>query len=262
MSTLPKSHFSSMRPHHLLLRLTLSLLLALVSLVTMADAPSDEAAILAGGWKPARHTENLHTYLRQDPGQRLKSFRIEADVRTSAPALGAIFTDFDHYCDWIYRCGEARVLKRISDTEYLIYIIHRAPYGVSDRDTIIHGKAYRDPAHHAVIIKTWEERYALPEQPHLVRMIHEELEWTFTAKPDGIIHIQLLGYADPGGWIPRWIDNMVQLDAPYYSVRGLMHHVNRPEYVDAKLPSDVMQLWQDLVDDAHTLPSDTKANEP
>ena len=262
MSMIQRNDVATRTSRHLLARSVLSLLLVFACLSSFAEPPSDEASILAGGWKPARHSHDLYTYLRQDPGKRLKSFRIEADVNATPPALGAIFTDFDHFCDWIYRCGETRVLKRISDTEYLIYIIHRAPYGVSDRDTIIHGKAYRDPAHHAVVIKTWEEPYVLPEQPHLVRMIHEELEWTFTARPNGVIHIQLLGYADPGGWIPRWIDNMVQLDAPYYSVRGLMHHVNRPEYVDAKLPSDVLDLWKDLIDDANSPPSDTKANEP
>ncbi len=233
------------------LRLSLLLLFSLLLPCTWADSSADqEAAIIAGGWTPARHAAHLQSYLRQDPGKRLKSFRIEADIKTAAPTLGAVFTDFDHFCDWIYRCGETRVLKHISDTEYLIYIVHRAPYGVSDRDTIIHGKAYRDDARHAVIIKTWEERYALPEQPHLVRMVNEELEWTFTSRPGGIIHVQLLGYADPGGWIPRWVDNMVQLDAPYYSVRNLMHHIHRPEYVDAHLPHDVMQLWQDLIDNS------------
>ncbi|NNM50887.1 MAG: hypothetical protein HKM02_01505 [Pseudomonadales bacterium] len=223
-------------------------LLCLTSLSAYSDSQTD--AIAAAGWHLAKndHIHHIQAYLRQDPGKRLKSFLIEADFQAPPDAVGGVLIDFDHFCDWIYRCGEARVIQRISDTEYQIYIIHDAPYGITDRDTIIHGLAYRDDQRHAVIVKTWEEQHLLPDQPHYVRMINEELEWIFTPGPDGTMHLELVGYADPGGWIPRWIDNLVQLDAPYYSVRGLLRMVKKSEYSDGKkLPEAVQNLWHGLI---------------
>ena len=205
----------------------------------------DQNTILAAGWHLAKddHIHHIQAYLRQDSGKRLKSFLIEADFSADPSLVAAVFTDFDHYCDWIYRCGETRLLHRISDTEYQVYVIHRAPYGITDRDTIIHGVGFRDEKRHAVVIRTWEEQHLLPDQPHYIRMINEEMEWIFSSRGPGKVHLELVGYADPGGWIPRWIDNLVQLDAPYYSVRGLLRMFKRPDYAQTVLPPDVQKLW-------------------
>ncbi len=220
-------------------------LLGVVLQMAYADV-SKEDAIKAAGWHLVKrdHLHHIQAYLRQDPGKRLKSFLIEADFHASPKTIGAVFLDFDHYCDWIYRCGAVRMLHRVSNTAYDIYIIHHAPYGISDRDTIIHGEAFRDEQRKAVVIRTWEEKDYMPDQPHYVRMINEEMDWIFTPGPDGSMHLELVGYADPGGWIPRWIDNLVQFDAPYYSVRGMLRRLKDPQYLDVSLPADVQKLWQ------------------
>ncbi len=221
------------------------LLLALFGQIACADDVKEDA-IRAAGWHLVKrdHLHHIQAYLRQDPGKRLKSFLIEADFQASPMTIGAVFLDFDHYCDWIYRCGETRMLHRISNTAYEIYIIHDAPYGISDRDTIIHGEAFRDEQRKAVVIRTWEEKDYMPEQPHYVRMINEEMDWIFTPGNDGSMHLELVSYADPGGWIPRWIDNLVQFDAPYYSVRGLLRRLKEPQYLGVSLPVDVQKLWE------------------
>lgn len=221
--------------------LTPALLAAPLCLPAHADIPEWHHV------KTDRH-RHIELYLRQEEDHRLKSFKVVTDLETTPDAIFGVMTDFDNLCKWVYRCGEARMLKRLSSTEYQIYMVHNAPYGIEDRDTIIHGQAVRDAEHRSVIIRTWEEKAAMPDQPHRVRMINEELNWVFTANEDGKhIHLELVGYADPGGYIPRWIDNLVQLDAPYYSVRGLLRMLDDPKYHEASLPPDVRALWQGLL---------------
>lgn len=188
---------------------------------------------------------NIEMYLKQEEGKRLKSFHLTTELAAKPESIAAVFTDFDNFCAWVFRCGQVKVLQKISDTDFILYMVHTAPFGIEDRDTILRGRATKDTKNKSVLIQTWAMPRHLPVEKGIVRMTHESMEWRFTPnKETGKFKLELTGYADPGGKIPGWIANLVQLDAPYYSVRGLMRVLEDSKYDNPSLPKDVAELFR------------------
>lgn len=184
---------------------------------------------------------NIQGYVAQEEGKRLKSFKVEAKFQSSLTAILGVFADFDNYSNWVYRATTAQVLQQISPTEYYLYIVHDAPFGIEDRDVVLRGSVVQDPQTRVITLTTSADPAFITEASGLVRMTAEELVWKFTPLPEGWVRLELTGYADPGGNIPSWTANMVQLDAPFQSVRNLIRQVETGRYDNVVLPQKVLE---------------------
>lgn len=186
----------------------------------------------------------IHAFVRQEEGNRMLSFKVTAEIPTQRPeSVAAVMFDIPNYCDWVYLCKEIKILKKVSETEYYIYMVHNAPYPLHDRDTVLHGWVEKDKKTGALLIYTKAVPDYMPPVPGYVRMVAEEMLWRFDVNEKGTgMSLVLTGYADPGGVIPAWAVNFVQVDAPFYSIRKLMRQVDKPDYANAALPPAIQSL--------------------
>jgi hypothetical protein len=65
----------------------------------------------------------------------------------------------------------------------------------------------------------------IPEKPDLVRIKNYWQRWTIEPRENGMIHIVLEGFVDPGGNVPSWLYNMVITDTPLKVMRGVKERV-------------------------------------
>ncbi len=195
-------------------------------------------APLTNEWRLVKsdRLRNIKTYVRLEDGKRYRSFRAEMVMDNVKPeALIRLILDFKNYPKWFWETREAKLLQKISDTEYYVYMIHDAPYGLPDRDVILHAvvspqtttKPYLD-----LTIKA-APNY-LPLKPPLVRMVAEDLFFRFTPLANGQLKSESEGYVDPGGIVPSWAANFVQRSAPYAVALGALRMAKRDEYVNSE----------------------------
>ena len=180
---------------------------------------------------------NIKTYARLEDGKQYRSFKIEAELDTTVEALTRVLLDFDSYTKWYWKTRESRLVKQNSSTEFVVYMVHEAPYGLPDRDVIIHG---------VVEPQTKNKRYvtlrvnALPDfmspKPPLIRMPAEDMLVKFSPLANGKIQLEAEGYFDAGGTVPVWAANFVQRTAPYSVILGLQRMTERDEYSKSKKP--------------------------
>ncbi|HQV22489.1 MAG: hypothetical protein H6996_05620 [Moraxellaceae bacterium] len=174
---------------------------------------------------------NIKTYARLEDGKRYRSFKLEATLETSVESLARVLLDFENYTRWFWKTRESKLIRQNSPTEYMVYMVHDAPYGLPDRDTVIKGiiepQAKNKPY---VTLRVTATPDALPAKPPLVRMIAEEMTIKFT--PVGVNQVEMTteGYFDPGGVVPAWAANFVQRNAPYAVIVALQRMAQRPEY--------------------------------
>lgn len=217
----------------------LGLLLALG--LGFAHAADDDAAAEQNkkdGWYVVKNDthRNIRAWARQEDEKRLRSFKVDGALSGTPEDLVKVLLDFNGYDRWFWSVRESRLLKQVSPTEYYMYIVHRAPYPVTDRDTVLHAKIKPQTRHDPrVIISVSAAPDYLPPQPGLVRMAAEEFTVVFLPQPEGKIDIQVSGYIDPGGRVPAWAANLVQRAAPYHTVRGLYRMLERPEKLDQSI---------------------------
>lgn len=180
---------------------------------------------------------NIKTYAKQEDGKRFRSFKVEATFDGTLESMTRLLTDFDHYERWSWNILHSELLKKVSPTEYYVYIVHDAPYGVPDRDIILH--LVFEPQSNT---RPWlTARFNavpdyIPEKPPLVRMQAEDMIAKFTPLPDNKLLVTNEGYADPGGQMANWAINFVQRNAPYITLLGMRRMIQQSEYINGKTP--------------------------
>ncbi len=223
--------------------LWLGLALACLALPALAGDDQDDLDALQGRldsqWQlvKADKLRNIRTWARQEDGKRFRSFKVQAELEASAETLVRVMLDFDNYSRWYWQVSESRLLKRVSPTEYYVYLRHRAPYGLPDRDVILHAEVEPQTAtRNFVTLKVRAIPDYLPPRPPLVRVLSEDMAIRFTPTPEGHVLVESEGYIDPGGHAPSWAFNLIQRSAPYMVVVGLARVAEREEYRLAHTP--------------------------
>ena len=222
-----------------ILGLCSALLLSSLSLAShAADNDLDEFRTKLGSeWRLTKqdNLRNIKTYARLDEGKRYRSFKVEAELDGNIEALARVILDFDNYTKWFWETRESRQVKQISPTEYIVYMVHKAPYTLPDRDTVLHGvfEPQTRTKPQAVLRVSAMPEY-LPLKPPLVRMPAEEMTITFSPLPGKKVQMTAEGFFDPGGTVPAWAANFVQRNAPYSVVLGMIRMMQQDKYLKGR----------------------------
>ncbi len=181
--------------------------------------------------KDDKHRQ-VKTYAKLEDEQKIRSFRVEGLLKAKAETLVRVMLDFNNYYNWYWEVQESRLLKQVSPTEYYLYLIHRAPYGLPDRDVILHAIIEPQNKNQNYVLLTVEAvPDFLPLQPKLVRMPAENMTIRFTPLANNIVQIEAEGFINPGGKVPAWDANLIQRNAPYAVTLGLQRMALQDKYM-------------------------------
>lgn len=228
-----------------LIRLGLTALLVVTPVCSAYAAPDDDNDIdtlqtrLGRDWVLVKNDKmrNIKTYAKQEDGKHFRSFKVEATLDGTLEAGARVLLDFENYNKWYWEVLETKLLKRVSPTEYYIYFVHRAPYGLPNRDVILHATV--DPPTKQKRSITLRVRAApdyMDDKPPLIRMRAEDMTVSFTPLPDNKVQVEAEGYIDPGGTAPNWAVNYIQRNAPYSVILGMQRMVIKDEYAHSRVP--------------------------
>ncbi len=194
---------------------------------------------LGNEWVLVKHDKrrDIKTFAKQEDGKRFRSFKVDAILNSTMEAGVRVMLDAENYTKWYWEVLEGKMLKRVSPTEYYIYLKHRAPIGLPNRDVILHGIVEPQTKDKNFIKLTVRAipNY-IPEKPPLIRMLAEDMTVIYTPMPNNKVHIEAEGYVDPSGRVPTWANNYIQRTAPYSILLGLLRMMSNDEYRHSKAP--------------------------
>ncbi|NNM52539.1 MAG: hypothetical protein HKM02_09995 [Pseudomonadales bacterium] len=207
------------------------------------NAAEAETQGLGPEWKLIRqdHYHNIKFYLRKDSNYRVSVNRMDTVFDAPLASIVAATIDVDGMNQWIWHLRSAELIKRESPHDLIIHLIINSPYGIEDRDAVIHTHVSQDPKTRVVRLTTESVDGYLPEQPPLVRMAKLQMNWVFTPRSDGKITAQMTGIIDPGGRIPAWTANIIQRSSLYYSLKSLMRISKDDRYTNPTLPFPIQE---------------------
>lgn len=235
---------------------SLSMALAAVALagslpaVSLADTDDDLDELRGisaySEWQLVKNDarRNIKAWTKREDGKSVRSFKLDYLVDAPFMTLARVYLDIESYTRWFWTVREARILKKVSPTEFYYYVQHDAPVTLPDRDAVI--RVTVDPytprkGYGALKLKAVPD--FIPPKPPLVRMDAEDMVVKFTPIDKDQVRVEVEGFIDPGGLAPSWAINAVQRQAPYYTVLGLQRMVQLPQYREAKgpLPFNLIQ---------------------
>lgn len=191
------------------------------------------SALAEDDWKLVKEDKrnNIKLYLRQEAGMRTKSFRLVGSTKGSIDKYTEVMLDIPRMCEWMYRCKEVKKLKQIGNSEQYVYFLYDAPYGLEDRDVIVNGVYHFDKS--KGFLRTRSDLNYLPPTPGVVRMTRYDIELSGREVGDEL-ELSMEGNIDPGGKVPLWAVNLVQLDGPYSTIKKLMRIVRKEEAAEER----------------------------
>lgn len=192
------------------------------------------SALAEDDWKLVKEDKrnNIKLYLRQEAGLRTKSFRLVGTTKGSIDKYSEVMLDIPRMCEWMYRCKEVKKLKQIGSNEQYVYFLYDAPYGLEDRDVIVNGVYQFDKS--KGFLRTRSDLNYLPPTPGVVRMTRYDIELNGREVNGDELELSMEGNIDPGGKVPLWAVNLVQLDGPYSTIKKLMRIVRREEAAEER----------------------------
>ncbi len=124
---------------------------------------------------------NIRAWSKREDGKEVRSFKLDYLVDAPFMTLARVYLDIESYTRWFWTVREARILKKVSPTEFYYYVQHDAPVTLPDRDAVI--RVTVDPytpkkGYGALKLKAVPD--FIPPKPPLVRMDAEDMVVKFT----------------------------------------------------------------------------------
>lgn len=191
------------------------------------------------GWRLVKNDRRheVKAYVKSEEGANIRSFRVEAYFNEPIETLTRVQADVDSYARWYFLVLESKILKKVSDKEFIFYMVHDAPVGMADRDVVM--KATIEPMTAKkpyVVIHMVSLPDYMPTQKPYERMVLENYVVKLTPQGKNRTLLESEGFIDPGGVSPAWAINFVQGKGPYANMLGMRRMIALPQYQDRKTP--------------------------
>lgn len=184
------------------------------------------------GWVFKSEKEGVKVYYRQTTS--VHELKLTTSIKTGVHGLIKLFAEAEHYPKWGYRILEARMLQRVSETEFYYYTKIDFPWPLSDRDIVMHSRLHQNKDL-SVVSSSKAAPDFIPEVPGVVRIRESNTRWTLRPGPDGHLFAEYIVSGNPGGSIPDWAVNMALESAPLNTIRNIRKVVGQPQYQNARL---------------------------
>ena len=216
-------------------------LMLCISLPTAALAARDdldeirESGVNKNEWRMTKNDRmrDIKVFVKNEEGKNIRSFRVEAVFNAPIEDLARVQADVENYPKWYFEVKEVKFLKKVSDKEFIFYMVHNAPVGLPDRDVIIRAVIEPMTARRPyVLVRMTALPDHMPPKPPYVRMEAENYTVKWTPMGSGKTRLEAEGYIDPGGISPAWAVNYVQGKGPYANMMGMSRMLDLAKYKD------------------------------
>lgn len=179
-------------------------------------------------WMPAQHSEEwsykgekegIKIYHRQSPG--MYHIKLSTSLKVPLAGIVTLFSDVSTYTAWGYKMTEARLLRRVSDTEMYYYARYDFPWPMDDRDIILHSVIEQDPKTREIRIVNTPKPDFLPPTKGVVRIYNTQTQWRFVPGNDGWIYIEQQIATDSANDMPDWLIQMTVDTGPRETAKNI-----------------------------------------
>ena len=188
-------------------------LAAALSIISSASFSADK-------WTVLKAADGVEISSRPSTGSPINDIRSTAKIKASLDSVVALLRDYSARPQWDSMCGEVKVLKQDATSE-TVYVQTKIPWPVTDRDLVMRVEWTQDATTGVVTMHAIGTPDAAPPHEGRVRMASFDNVWTFTPMDGGIVAVESIAHADPGGPMPVFMINKLSSDAPLEAMRKI-----------------------------------------
>ena len=182
-------------------------------------------------WKLAKEADGIKVYTRPVPGSAANEFKGVAYIDAPIEVIREVFKDIPSFPQWYGFCKEIRLLRHDTENHRVIYFVLKTMGPVKDRDFVAETTdSFDETSGRFTIILSGIKEDIVPRQDRYVRMTDISGTYDMTRVDRDKTHVVYTVKADPAGYIPAFIANIIQKDQPYLTLKGLREMVKKEVY--------------------------------
>jgi hypothetical protein len=177
-------------------------------------------------WNKCSNDNGLTTYWSKVDGSQVIAFRGEGIVNAPMEKVASIIIDTTRGAEWINSLVESKVIRPISDTEFIEYDHVGIPFPfdsvISDRDFVSDVTIHFD--HKTQWMTVSYKPTTEPSMPKLKKYARGIVDCEFKIARMSIqdqTYVEARVFTDPKGNIPKWLVNFFQQGWPQDTFEGL-----------------------------------------
>jgi hypothetical protein len=202
-------------------------------LLVSAVASADGAAPKEPPWEKFDEDEGISVFRREVPGSPIIALRGEGVVNAPILRVASVLVDSARAPEWIDKLAEVKVIRKISDDEYIHWNHISTPMILKDRDFVFDIKLVLDPPNKKVMLNYHSVYDSGAPKTDYVRGEFKDGAFVLTSIDGGkktLVVAQVL--ADPKGSVAKWIVNMFQKSWAHKTIASLRKQVAKPDIKD------------------------------
>ena len=201
---------------------------ALVGLLLSANLFAAEIPV----WEKIGNDDEIEVFKKEIPDSPVVAFKGQGVIKAPIERVASILTDTTRATEWVHNLKEGKLIRKISNTEYISYSHIGTPIVMKDRDFVIHYKAKTDPVRNAFLIEMSSDLD--PQAPVTDYVRGEILGSSYLLKPLNAKETYIIAeiHADPKGSVPKWIVNLFQKQWPHHTIEALREQAEKDDIVE------------------------------
>nr|WP_247716512.1 START domain-containing protein [Sinomicrobium weinanense] len=178
-------------------------------------------------WELKKDKNGIKVYTRSVDTSKINEYRAVTMIETDLLNVLDVLKDGDNLWKWSYRTSASRIIKKISDQEFVFWIKNELPWPFKNRDHLSRVKITHAKDSTVRIELNPEKTYTIPEHKETIRITHFKGHWLLKPRGNKVEITQQL-YGDLEGSIPAWIVNALLVKAPYHTFLELKQLLKQP----------------------------------
>ncbi len=184
-------------------------------------------------WEKFDEEDGIAVYRRDVPGSDVVALRGEGVIDAPLLRVGSVLVDTPRAHEWIDSLEETRIIRKISDTEYVKWDHIGTPFVLADRDFVFKVKLEFSSKEKQMRVRFHSVKDAAAPKTDFVRGQFLYGAYILTSIDGGKktrILAELL--CDPKGSVAKWMVNLFQKSWPYNTITALRRQVKKPDVKD------------------------------
>lgn len=172
-------------------------------------------------WQKVKDKNGIVVFTSESDDSDIIKVKTQITIDASLNHIQKILDDASRRNLWVPYLSQSEILYRFSNNERLEYSLFSAPWPASDRDFVYRMTLLHHDDDKISYSMASEIHSLMPEKDGVVRADLIESVYTLTAIDSQRTHVELVFLADPKGWLPVWIINIIQKALPYIMLKNL-----------------------------------------
>lgn len=177
-------------------------------------------------WQLIKNENGIKVYILEKKDSDIVKAKTQTIIKSPISQVRAILDDIGHRHEWIPFLKISTALTAYKNNKRIEYSHFYAPWPASDRDFVYQIELISESDQQLVYKMHSIESDLKPVDKNKIRADLYESIYTLTVLDKDTTSVELVFHADPKGWLPNWIINIIQRVLPFKILRNLKARLN------------------------------------